>query len=89
MSNANQEPEKNAQASGCPAERCVIRLAERLKFCRKVNNVTLRDAERHTGINNGYLSQLESGKIKSPSVWTIKTLAKYYNVTIDDLISAV
>jgi transcriptional regulator with XRE-family HTH domain len=48
------------------------------KTVRKKLYLTLRDVEFDTGISNGYLSQLECGKIESPSYNTVVTLNNYY-----------
>ena len=46
---------------------------------RKTKGLTLRKVEELTGISNPYLSQLETGKIKSPSYNTVRTLVMLYN----------
>lgn len=40
--------------------------ADIFKYCRKENNVSLRNVERFTGISNGLISQIETGKIRNP-----------------------
>lgn len=62
-------------------------LAERLRWCRKVKGKTLRDVESATGISNAYLSQLETGKIKDPGLYRMKTLTQYYGITLEDLLN--
>lgn len=42
-------------------------------------NMTLRQVEQKTGFSNAYLSQLENGKIKSPSFNVVKSLSDLYN----------
>lgn len=64
---------------------CGMLLAERLKWCRKVKQKTLREVEEATGVSNAYISQLETGKITDPGVNSLSKLAKYYGVTLDDL----
>lgn len=46
---------------------------------REQQGVTLRELENATGISNSYLSQIETGKIKSPSYDVVKKLTDYYN----------
>jgi transcriptional regulator with XRE-family HTH domain len=48
---------------------------------------TLRDVEEITGgqVSNAYLSQLESGKIKSPSLRIACALAATYHVSVETL----
>jgi transcriptional regulator with XRE-family HTH domain len=59
-----------------------IRLPEfesfNFKELRKKSNLTLRQVEEYSGISNAYLSQLETGKIKSPSYQTVKKLLDIY-----------
>lgn len=46
---------------------------------RKAKGLTLREVEETTGISNAYLSQLETGKIKSPGYETVKLLYDLYS----------
>ena len=46
---------------------------------RKTKGLTLREVEETTGISNAYLSQLETGKIKSPGYETVKLLYDLYS----------
>lgn len=48
---------------------------------------TLRDVEQITGgqVSNAYLSQLENGKIKSPSLRIVCALAAVYSVSVETL----
>ena len=48
---------------------------------------TLRDVEHITGgqVSNAYLSQLENGKIKSPSLRIVCALAAAYAVSVETL----
>lgn len=55
----------------------------KFKTIREAKNLTLRDVEDATGISNAYLSQLENGKIKSPSYKTVKTLCDFYGIKTD------
>ncbi len=52
------------------------------KVLRKLKGKTLKQLEIETGISNPYLSQLENGKIESPSFKTVTTLLKYYGFEI-------
>lgn len=49
------------------------------KIMRKAKGLTLRKVEELTGISNPYLSQLETGKIASPSYNTVRTLVMLYS----------
>ena len=46
---------------------------------RKAKGLTLREVEKNTGISNAYLSQLETGKIKSPGYNVVKVLLELYS----------
>jgi DNA-binding Xre family transcriptional regulator len=45
---------------------------------RKRKGLTLRNVQELTGISNAYLSQLETGKIKSPGYNVVKQLCDLY-----------
>ena len=49
------------------------------KQMRKAKGLTLRDVQESTSISNAYLSQLETGKIKSPGYNTVKALYELYS----------
>jgi DNA-binding Xre family transcriptional regulator len=49
------------------------------KQLRKQKGLTLREVEDITGISNAYLSQLETGKIKSPVYNVVRQLCELYN----------
>ncbi|UAT43230.1 helix-turn-helix transcriptional regulator [Anaplasmataceae bacterium AB001_6] len=58
-----------------------------LKSLRKKKGVSLREVEKHTGISNAYISQLENGEInKIPEPERLKKLADYYNVTMEEIL---
>ena len=57
-----------------------------LKELRKRSSLTLREVEAATKISNPYLSQLENGGIKSPSVQIIYKLSKLYSVTMETML---
>ncbi len=46
----------------------------------KAGFTTLRQAEAASGVSNPYISQIETGKIKAPSVHLLLKLSKAYNV---------
>lgn len=51
-----------------------------LASARQHQKLTLRAVETETGISNAYLSQLETGKIRSPSPVILRKLSDLYNV---------
>ncbi len=63
-----------------------ITLAEKLKQLRKKMQLTLRDVEVKSGISNGYLNQLEQGKIKQPSPHILQKLAAVYEIPYEALL---
>lgn len=58
-------------------------IGDKFKVIRESQNKTLRNVEHDTGVSNAYLSQLENGKIKSPSYRIIKQLCEYYGIKTD------
>lgn len=63
-------------------------LGDILKEHRNLSGLTLRQIQEATGISNAYLSQLESNKIKKPSINFIYKLANIYGIDLDDLMVA-
>src|SRR2546423_14356336 len=59
-----------------------------LKNRRKAKGWTLRDAENRTRISNGYLSLLESNKIKSPSPTYLAKVADAFELSYAGLMEA-
>jgi HTH-type transcriptional regulator, competence development regulator len=58
----------------------VARLGEYLKTGREAKGLTLRAVEEETKISNGYLSQLEGGKIVQPSPVDLNELCELYGL---------
>ena len=61
-------------------------LGELLRRVRRVKNITLRTVQDKTGISNAYLSQIENGKIGSPSPNILYKLANLYDLSYDHLL---
>jgi transcriptional regulator with XRE-family HTH domain len=59
------------------------KLGSFLASARNAAGMTLRAVESDTGISNAYLSQLENGKVKSPSPQNLHKLAKVYGVSYE------
>jgi transcriptional regulator with XRE-family HTH domain len=55
-------------------------LGQVLREARMRRGLTLRDVERTTAISNGYLSQLESDSVRSPSPNHLHQLAGVYGI---------
>ena len=56
------------------------RLAQLLADGRKRRKLTLRAVQEEIGISNAYLSQLETGKVQSPSPVVLHKLSELYEV---------
>lgn len=56
------------------------KLGDYLKAGREAKGLTLRAVQEATGISNGYLSQLEGGKIKRPSPVDLRKLCELYGI---------
>ena len=59
----------------------VKRLGDFLRAARNKLELSLRSVESETGISNAYLSQLETGKIKTPAPNVLHKLAGQYSVS--------
>ena len=60
-------------------------IGAKLREIRKKENVSLRDVERLTGVNSGYLSQLERGEVVQPKPAVLHKIAKGYGVPFAQL----
>ena len=56
-------------------------LGELLADARKRRNLTLRAVQDAVGISNAYLSQLETGKVRSPSPMILHKLSELYGIS--------
>lgn len=63
-------------------------LGDKLKECRDLAGLTLRQVEDATLVSNAYLSQLENNKIRKPSANVLYKLSSLYRVPLDDLLYA-
>jgi len=57
-----------------------------LASARQHQKLTLRAVETETGISNAYISQLERGKIRSPSPVILRKLSDLYNIPYTTLL---
>lgn len=62
-------------------------MGPRLKYLRLRRDVTLADLARDTGISVSTLSRLESG-LRRPTLEQLLPLARFYRVTLDQLVDA-
>jgi HTH-type transcriptional regulator, competence development regulator len=58
----------------------MIRLGKLLADARRRRKLTLRAVQDTVGISNAYLSQLETGKVQSPSPVVLHKLCKLYEL---------
>lgn len=65
---------------GSSKARRPTKLGRELRRVRKTQGKTLRDIERRSKLNNGYLSQVERGDVTHPSPPVLRKLAKGYDV---------
>jgi len=56
------------------------KLGSFIAAARQHQQLTLRAVETRTGISNAYLSQLETGKIRSPSPVMLQKLSDLYGI---------
>jgi transcriptional regulator with XRE-family HTH domain len=64
------------------------RLGELLADARKRRKLTLRAVQEEVGISNAYLSQLETGKVQSPSPIVLHKLSELYGVSYAAIMEA-
>ncbi|MBK5233091.1 MAG: helix-turn-helix domain-containing protein [Thermoleophilia bacterium] len=62
-----------------------IKLGDRLREIRKAQGVSLREIERRTGLNSGYLSQLERNEIAQPTPSVLHRIADGYGESFQTL----
>lgn len=60
--------------------------AEKLKLYREERKYSLKDVQKMTGVDAGYIHKLENGKRRAPSYPIIQKLASGLKVDITDLI---
>ncbi|WFU42733.1 helix-turn-helix transcriptional regulator [Bradyrhizobium sp. CB82] len=65
----------------------MARLGKTLTAARERKGLSLRDVERATGLSNAYLSQIENGKIASPSPKVLHKIAILYELSYAALMS--
>jgi len=59
---------------------------QRVRAARKQLGLSLNDLEQRTGVNKGYLSQLERENQRNPSVHIAKRIADALSLSLDDLL---
>ena len=56
-----------------------------LKVTRLVNEMPIKSVAENSGVSYSCISELETGK-KSPTITTLKSLAKIYNIKVSKLL---
>ncbi|WP_309242409.1 MULTISPECIES: helix-turn-helix transcriptional regulator [unclassified Streptomyces] len=54
-----------------------------IRAIREAQKMSLRTLEQHTGLNRGYLSRLETGRIHEPADEPVQKVAAALRVTTD------
>ena len=57
-----------------------------LKSLREKQRLSLREAEKESGVSNAYITQMEKGDRPAPSPDILKKLARAYNITVRELL---
>ena len=57
-------------------------IGKRIRYARKINNLSLTDVKNETGLSTGNLSELENDKF-APSSNALIAFRKLFNVSID------
>ena len=70
----------------CTGRPSQMDIAERLRSIRKRLGYTQREAALAAGMSPQYLSDLETGRIRNPSLETLERLAQAYGMGADELI---
>ena len=58
-------------------------LGELIGIARECKGMSLRDLERASGVSNALISQIETGKVKSPGFWTMVALSQALGITLE------
>lgn len=61
----------------------MFEIGSKLKKLRKQSHITIDELSKETGVGKSTISDIETGKAKSPKTTTLKKLADYFNVSMD------
>jgi transcriptional regulator with XRE-family HTH domain len=59
-------------------------IGKRIRALREARGVTQFDIERDTGIKREYVSKLENGHLKNPTVNTVRDIADALDLTLSE-----
>ncbi len=65
-----------------------MRLSDKLRELREDRGLEQLDVAKMTGLTSGYISHLEQGRKKNPSMNTLKKLSDAYGVPVSTLLVA-
>lgn len=68
-------------------QKIVMRLANTIRWMREKERLSIRELATKTGINHSDLFRLENGTTMNPSVFLIRKVAKYFGLTVDELMN--
>lgn len=63
------------------------RLSSTIYRLREAEKMSLRDLADKIGIGHSDLFRLESGTTKNPTIFTLRKIAKYFGLTVDELMN--
>ena len=63
-------------------------LGQRIRELRNIRGETLKDTSNGTNLSVSYLSDIERGRT-SPSLQSLETLAKHFDISVTDLLAGV
>lgn len=63
-------------------------IGDNIRRIRKEKGYSINKLSKETGISLGYLSDLENNKAKNPSMDKLKTIAKFLETTLNDIIGS-
>ncbi len=62
-----------------------MKLGEVLAARRRARNMTLRDLSDESGVSNPLISQIETGRVKNPGIFTVVKLADALGLSMSKL----
>lgn len=62
-------------------------LGTRIRECRGYYGFSQESLAAEAGVSRAYINQLENGRSKAPSVWTMYAIAKAFGIDVEVLIN--
>jgi transcriptional regulator with XRE-family HTH domain len=85
MAKPKRDPKPKAKSKKVAQPSPPPRLGARLRAQRQSRDISLREMERRSGINSGYLSQLERDEIAQPTPSVLNRIAEPYGEPVEVL----